>query len=215
MTDNAPETATLSVSAQRMHKRHLRRALRAARTERAARGNDDARRRDAERLRDHALAHPALALAGCVTSFESMPTEHDLTPLNEELRARGVRVIVPITLENLDLSWRDLATGEDLGQDGIALADVVIAPALAVSPRGDRLGQGGGCYDKALPRRRSGAPVVAVVFPEEFGLDIPTEPHDARVDAVLTVDGVVSTRDAGPEHGTNNPPSSDDASRSC
>ena len=38
--------------------------------------------------------------------------------------------------------------------DAVALADVVLAPGLAVDRTGTRMGQGGGCYDRAL---RAGA----------------------------------------------------------
>ena len=53
----------------------------------------------------------------------------------------------------------------------------------------------------SLPRRRPGTPVVAVVFPDELltGPDaprIPVEAHDERVDAALTVDGLVRFGDA-------------------
>ena len=52
-----------------------------------------------------------------------------------------------------------------LGPDAVALADLVLAPGLAVDRTGTRMGQGGGCYDKALPRRRPGTPVVVVLHP--------------------------------------------------
>ena len=55
--------------------------------------------------------------------------------------------------------------GPPLGRDAIAAADLVLVPALAVDVAGRRLGQGGGSYDRALPRAT--APVVAVVFGDE------------------------------------------------
>ena len=120
-----------------------------------------------------------------------MRTEPDLTHLNTTLEARGVRLLVPITLDNLELSWRDQTSGSDLGRGGIAEADVIIAPGLAVDVRGYRLGQGGGCYDGSLPRRRTGTPVIMAAFDSEVLDDpVPTEPHDLPVDAVLTPSGV-------------------------
>ena len=78
--------------------------------------------------------------------------------------------------------------GPPLGRDAIGAADLVLVPALAVDEAGRRLGQGGGSYDRALPRTT--APVVAVVFGDEVLDTIPAERHDRPVDGVLT-----------PEHG--------------
>jgi 5-formyltetrahydrofolate cyclo-ligase len=61
---------------------------------------------------------------------------------------------------------------------------LVLVPALAVDHSGVRLGKGGGYYDRALSL--STGPVVAVVRDEEFVPSLPAEPHDVRVDAVLT-----------------------------
>ena len=81
-----------------------------------------------------------------------------------------------------------------LGRDAVALADLVLAPGLSVDRSGTRLGQGGGCYDKALPRRRPGTPVVVVLHPEELlgaGEEaLPRAAHDQPVDAVVTADGL-------------------------
>ena len=50
-------------------------------------------------------------------------------------------------------------------------------------------GRGGGYYDRALAHARAGATVVALVFDDEFVDDLPAEPHDRRVDAVVTPSG--------------------------
>ena len=76
-----------------------------------------------------------------------------------------------------------------LGLDAVATADLVLAPGLAVDSRGTRMGQGGGCYDRALPRRRPGVPVVVLLHPGEvLGEDeapLPRREHDQPVDAVF------------------------------
>lgn len=174
----------------REHKCALRRALRTTRRERRDATTAAQRIADGEALVSN--TRPVLEGVRCVATFEPLSTESNLDPLNAHLLAAAhvERVLVPVTLDDLDLSWRDLATGADLGPGAIVEADLVIAPALAIGRAGERLGQGGGCYDKALPRRRRGVPVIAVVFPEEFGLDLPLEAHDERVDAVLTVDAL-------------------------
>ena len=59
-------------------------------------------------------------------------------------------------------------------------------PGQAVSLSGDRLGQGGGCYDRALARVPVGTPVVCLLYDDEVGLDVPVDPHDRPVTAAAT-----------------------------
>jgi 5-formyltetrahydrofolate cyclo-ligase len=79
--------------------------------------------------------------------------------------------------------------GPRLGPTAIGTADVVVLPALGVDRRGVRLGRGGGYYDRALLHVRPDAVLVAVVFDDEFVDELPDEPHDRRVTAVVTPSG--------------------------
>jgi 5-formyltetrahydrofolate cyclo-ligase len=68
------------------------------------------------------------------------------------------------------------------------MPDVVLVPVLAVTPQGDRLGRGGGHYDRwvaSLPRRRS-VTLVGVAWWAQVVGRIPREPHDLRLDHVAT-----------------------------
>lgn len=153
---------------------------------------------------DEALSHHVGALvdglglgAGAVvTSYAAVPGEPPTARANAMLVRRGVRVLLPITRADLDLDWHDLSdpAAPPLGLGAIALADLVLAPGLAVDRHGTRMGQGGGCYDKALPRRSPGTPVVVLLHPGEVvdeSEPLPREAHDQLVDAVLTADGLV------------------------
>jgi len=64
--------------------------------------------------------------------------------------------------------------------------DVVVVPGLGFTVDGRRLGQGGGHYDRFLPRLRPRCITIGVAFAEQLLVDLPTEPHDARVDHVIT-----------------------------
>lgn len=166
------------------------------------------RLRDARARRDDralgavagALARAAATIdAATVAAFVGVRTEPPTLPLLDALHARGVRVLLPRLLDDLDLDW-GVYTGADalvdgprgmrepggpaLGRDAIATADLVLVPALAVDGSGRRLGQGGGSYDRALPRTT--APVIAIVFDDEVLDEVPAEPHDRPVDGVLT-----------------------------
>jgi 5-formyltetrahydrofolate cyclo-ligase len=137
-----------------------------------------------------------LGRGAVVTSYDAVPGEPPTAALNAALAATGIRVLLPITLPDLDLDWYDAAdpSSTPLGTDAVSLADVVLAPGLAVDARGTRMGQGGGCYDRALPRRRPGTPVVVLLHPGELvdpgDPPLPRQPHDHPVDAVVTADGL-------------------------
>ncbi|WP_029211885.1 5-formyltetrahydrofolate cyclo-ligase [Arsenicicoccus bolidensis] len=179
-------------------KRALRTRLWAARKQRYADTPRADREAQARALADHALRVVAdlVAPGGTVTSYESWPTEPGTGPINEALVGAGYRVLVPVTLPGLDLDWRPLGSDEldesaRLGLEAISQADLVLAPGTAVDRRGVRLGQGGGCYDRALPRRRDGVRVVTLLHPQELlDEELPSAEHDQRVDAVVTADGI-------------------------
>jgi 5-formyltetrahydrofolate cyclo-ligase len=115
----------------------------------------------------------------------------------------GARVLLPVVpAEGAELGWAvdtgRLApgrfgllepVGHRLGATAVGTADVVVVPALAVSRDGVRLGRGGGYYDRALRHVRPGAVLVAVVFDDELLDELPAEPHDVRVTAVVTPSG--------------------------
>ena len=84
--------------------------------------------------------------------------------------------------------------GPRLGVDSIATADLLLVPGLAVSPSGDRMGRGGGCYDRALARVPVGTPVWVLLYDDEVGLDVPVEPHDRKVTGAVTPSGCTCSR---------------------
>jgi 5-formyltetrahydrofolate cyclo-ligase len=78
--------------------------------------------------------------------------------------------------------------GPRLGATAVGTADVVVVPAPAVARNGIRLSRAG-YYDRALQHVRPGADVVALLFDDEFVDELPTEPHDRPVTAVVTPSG--------------------------
>lgn len=174
-------------------KQVLREQVRRHRRDRAVLGTVAARDADGERLADAVLAAVSAHRGGrvCrVAAYEARPAEPPTRILLERLGAQGYEVIVPVTLPDLDLDWRPAfdAEASRLGRDAISDAAVVVVPALAVDRRGRRLGQGGGSYDRALPRRGPHALVVALLHDGELleGGAVPVRPHDVAVDVVVT-----------------------------
>ena len=135
-------------------------------------------------LGERVLALPELAAASTVTAYESFPTEPGTGPLLAALRGRNVRVLLPVLRGDNDLDW--VAEGEELGVKAVRAADVVICPAVAATPDGLRLGRGGGSYDRVLARVDPSTLTVALLQDDEVVDDVPTDPHDRRVDVVIT-----------------------------
>ena len=172
-------------------KSELRREIRARRAARSPAELDAA---------GEALArHARLIKAATVAAFVGVRGEPPTLPLLSALAGRGTRVLLPVLREDLDLDWADFdpadrlrsglrgtlePAGPPLGLEAVGSAGLVLAPALGVDRGGRRLGQGGGSYDRVLPR--VAAPVVAVVFDDEVLDAVPVEPHDRHVAGVLT-----------------------------
>ena len=148
--------------------------------------------------------------SGVVAVYASFGTEPRTGRMRDLLRLSGVRALLPVIRADGGLSW---------AWDGDALADgtvspgvpeptgpvvaegmaglvalgcrVVLAPALAVDLRGNRIGKAGGYYDRlfaGLDDVEAGRRplLVAVVHDEDVVEEVPAGPYDRRVDAVLT-----------------------------
>ncbi|MFI1565470.1 5-formyltetrahydrofolate cyclo-ligase [Streptomyces sp. NPDC020490] len=176
----------------------------------------------ANALAGRALELPELAHARTVAAYVSVGSEPGTVALLDALRARGVRVLLPVLLPDNDLDWGAYAgegslarvrhggkmalfepVGDRLGPDAVAEADVVLLPGLAVDTRGLRLGRGGGSYDRVLARlERAGArpALLVLLYDSEVVARVPEEAHDRPVHAVVTPSGV--RRFGGDEDGS-------------
>jgi len=68
-----------------------------------------------------------------------------------------------------------------------AQIDCVIVPGAAFDLSGGRLGLGGGYYDRFLPLAAN-AVKVALAYDFQLVDTLPTEPHDVKIDAVITTE---------------------------
>lgn len=72
--------------------------------------------------------------------------------------------------------------------------DVVIVPALAVTPEGHRLGHGSGFYDATLPDVAPPALSIVVAFSFQLLGELFIEPHDIPCDLVVTDREIIDPR---------------------
>ena len=187
----------------------LRKRLLAARS-----GLPADQRRDAGRLiRDALLDLPALQMAGTVAAYYSVGAEPDTRGLVYALWKRGTYVLLPLLRPDGDLDWASYEGPDSLvpgprglrepgepvrGIEAVTRADVVLAPALAVDHVGNRLGRGGGSYDRALARVGPLIPVIALLYDAELLGHVPAESHDTPVRAVVRPASGITLLPAGP-----------------
>ena len=166
----------------------------AARKDAFARGQGQA----AAILADFLAPHAARPLAG----YMAMRTEID--PLDAMAAHAGPVGVPVITGAGQPLRFREWGPGCALieGEFGARIPsegawlepEVLIVPLLAWDRRGYRLGYGGGFYDRTLERLRSRHPTLAVgfAFAAQEVPEVPTEPVDQPLDAIITEEGVLT-----------------------
>ena len=173
--------------------------LRASR-QAARRGLSQTQRTAAGRaLSDAVLEFPPTQMAGTVAAYVSVGSEPATRGLLYALWKRGSYVLLPLLRSDGDLDWASYEGPDSLvpgprgllqpgepprGVTAITSADLVIVPALAADRRGNRLGRGGGSYDRALARVGPAVPTIALLYDGELLDDLPAAPHDQPVRAV-------------------------------
>ncbi len=87
-----------------------------------------------------------------------------------------------------------------------AALDLVLVPGVAFDVQGHRLGRGRGHYDATLAQVPATAARVGLAFEVQLVAEVPQEPHDAPLDAVVTEDRVVFRLPADPRRGKSPAP---------
>jgi 5-formyltetrahydrofolate cyclo-ligase len=150
-------------------------------------------------LSDAVLEFPPTQMAGTVAAYVSVGSEPSTRALIFALWKRGSYVLLPLLEPGGDLDWASYEGPDSLvpgprgllqpgepprGVTAICSADLVIVPALAADRRGNRLGRGGGSYDRALARVGPAVPTIALLYDDELLDEVPAAPHDRPVRAV-------------------------------
>lgn len=175
----------------------LREVLGAAAVARSGAGGGEAA--DAA-LRRRVLEAAPLPEGAVVAGYWPMRGEIDVLPLLSVLAERGQVTALPVVVApRAPLEFRRWRDGDPLeeGPYGtrhpVASAAVVrpvclLVPLLAFDRQGVRLGYGGGFYDRTLAALRADGPVVAVgvAYAGQEVEALPAEPHDERLDWVIT-----------------------------
>jgi 5-formyltetrahydrofolate cyclo-ligase len=143
---------------------------------------------------------PEMANAGIIFSYLAMPEEVELSAFHEWARANGKQVAFPLTGKHSHMEIYIPGPEGGMVQDRYGISapdpakstlvdprdvDVVIVPMVGFDKNNNRLGQGGGYYDRYLTRC-SQAKRIAVAFAEQEFDQVVTDFFDMPMDMVVT-----------------------------
>ncbi len=172
--------------------------------------NSEQTREKSLKIADNLYKLPSYQQAGNVMFFLSFRSEVDTRPAVEKSMALGKRICIPKALPetrelvpSLLLDWeQDLALGaydipeprpETLRPVEPGEIDLLIVPGVAFDCNGNRLGYGGGYYDRFFPLLRPETPLVALAFDLQIVPSVPVEEWDQTVHYIVTEKRVIVT----------------------
>lgn len=152
------------------------------------------------RLAGHVLNRLAPRPGEVVSGFWPLAGEIDVRPLLLALLGRGHVVALPETpARGQPLTFHRWRPGEDMilerfgtlrpGNDPV-VPDLLLVPLLAFDRTLHRLGYGAAFYDRTLAGL-PGSRTIGCAFAAQQVAAVPVEPHDRRLDAVATEEGVI------------------------
>jgi len=153
-------------------------------------------------ITQHFMANLEIKKGMRIALYSSFGTEVGTRGLDRFLRASGVDVYYPrIRKAECSLDFvlvndpsRDLLSGHlnILEPRGVAfdtaLLDMVVLPGLAFDSSGGRLGQGQGCFDRALTKYKGLC--VGLAYSCQIVDSVPVLEHDRKVDVLISEQGM-------------------------
>jgi 5-formyltetrahydrofolate cyclo-ligase len=135
-----------------------------------------------------------------VGGYHALPDEADPSRLLARLVAMNCHVAFPrVAAKDAPLEFHLVPDGEVLSPGAFGIHEplahwppvepaLLLVPLLAFDADGHRLGYGGGFYDRTLEGLN--IPAIGIAFAGQEVSSIPSEPHDRRLDALLTEQGL-------------------------
>jgi len=127
--------------------------------------------------------------------------EFDARPFVSELHRRGARAALPVVVgKGLPLEFREWWPGVGMvngtydvpvpAGTAVVVPDVLLIPAVGIGDRGDRLGYGGGFFDRTLAGLAPRPLTLALAFELSRIRTSDPQPHDVLMDFVVTESGI-------------------------
>lgn len=170
-------------------------------------GLDPAERaRASERILSRLVAEIRVSDARFVSAYMPIRSEVDIFPLFAAADELGVTMALPVQAEEGGLRFRAWHHGEPLVPSPFGVREpaanaeeitpeIIIMPLIGFDRSGQRLGYGRGHFDRTIARLHGKGVrprLVGVAFAVQEVTEIPAEPHDAPLDAIVTEAGTVA-----------------------
>ena len=179
--------------------------------QRAALGEEE-RKTKSRIIQQKLRSLPEFQQAQVVMLFLNFRDEVETTALAEATIALNKRLILPRCAPHgllLPIEVGDLAKDIEPGVWGIrepklnkgetdpSEIDLIVVPGAGFDLTGDRLGYGGGFYDRFFMRLNPVTPRVAICFECQVIAQVPVDKHDAKMTMLITENAVYDFRTLG------------------
>jgi 5-formyltetrahydrofolate cyclo-ligase len=157
------------------------------------------------KVRDQFFAHFELPPQSVIAAYHPLPEEMDPMPLLEALVGQGHALCLPvIEAKHAPLRFRVYEIGDSLTIGPFEVMEpfaakpekipsVLLMPLLAFDSKGQRLGYGGGFYDRTLSelsRKMSPPRAFGLAYAAQQVDVVPTSKFDRPLEAIVTEKGV-------------------------
>ena len=165
----------------------------------------------AERAKTCSALIEAASNGAVISGFHPIRSEIDPRPLMAELATMGARLALPVVIDKTTIIFRELVRGAPMidtgfgtmGPDETAAVldpEVLIMPLSVFDAQGGRIGYGAGHYDRAIEKliNKGISPVlIGMAFQLQQIDEVPVEPHDQPLAAIITESEVMATCASG------------------
>ncbi|CCQ98677.1 5,10-methenyltetrahydrofolate synthetase (modular protein) [[Clostridium] ultunense Esp] len=162
---------------------------------------EEMRRQFSNRIVERIRRHPRYQRTKVISAYLPFGDEVDILPLLEKAREEGKKILIPrVHRESLSLSFHEWRGVEGLVRGSFGIlepppsaipyqgeeADLLLIPGVAFDRKGGRLGYGRGYFDRFLEGMKSSPYLLAPSFAIQVVEEVPMEPWDKRIDAIVT-----------------------------
>ena len=183
-------------------KQQIRKAIAAKRLELTKEQIDS----ESRLIADNLLAMEAFRSAKMIALYKAIPGEVELEALFPACWSKGIQTCIPVYDAQAKIYSLGQITAETQFFTGkyeipepqitepvsLVAVDLMVVPGVAFDRTGNRLGRGGGYYDRFLSGFQG--MTAAVAFSFQLLDQIPIEKHDIPVDLVVTPQNILKVR---------------------
>ncbi len=129
------------------------------------------------RMIEQALSHGKRILAPKVEHHRRELRLFEIKDLSDDLESGYMNIYEPVEKRTREASPEE--------------PDMVVMPGVGFDGNGNRLGYGGGYYDRLALKLKPDVRLVALAFEEQVVNEIPSLPHDRKTDIIITEKRVI------------------------